>query len=146
MKDLRTRRVFSPVPSAVDKQGIKGSDKEENHGILCDSQNFPSTKLADSLDVKEDVGYSCKEQIMEDDINISNGEILNEECMKGTPPDAEMLSYGFAENEGRNSKETGQASQELSIGRVLKRGSEKKDIDSNSATKVVSGPLKSSFT
>ena len=142
IKDLRTRRVFSPAPRAFDKQGMKGSDKEKNIGILCDSQNFPST--ADSLSVKEDAEYSCKEQITEDDINISNGEILNVKCMKGTP-DAEMLSYRFAENGGSYSKETGQTSQDPSIGNVLKRGSEK-DISNNAATKFVSDPLKSSFT
>ncbi|KAJ6729138.1 hypothetical protein OIU85_020099 [Salix viminalis] len=138
IKDLRTRRVFSPAPRAVDKQGMKGSDKEKNIGILCDSQNFPST--TDSLAVKEDAEYSCKEQITEEGINISNGEILNVKCMKGTPPDAEMFSYRFAENGGSYSKETGQASQDPSIGSVLKRGSEKKDIGNNAATKFVHRP------
>ncbi|KAJ6338846.1 hypothetical protein OIU76_008331 [Salix suchowensis] len=138
IKDLRTRRVFSPAPRAVDKQGMKGSDKEKNIGILCDSQIFPST--TDSLAVKEDAVYSCKEQITEDDTNISNGEILNVKCMKGTPPDAEILSYRCAENGGSNSKETGQASQDPSIGSVLKRGSEKKEIGNNAATKFVHRP------
>ncbi|KAJ6403856.1 hypothetical protein OIU84_012119 [Salix udensis] len=101
-------------------------------------RNFPST--SDSLAVKEDAEYSCKEQITEDDTNISNGEILNVKCRKGTPPDAEMLSYRFAENGGSYSKETGQASQDPSIGSVLKTGTEKKDIGNNAATKFVHRP------
>ncbi|KAJ6403853.1 hypothetical protein OIU84_012116 [Salix udensis] len=129
-----TARGFSlQLQELLTNKARRGSDKEKNIGILCDSQNFPST--SDSLAVKEDAEYSCKEQITEDDINISNGEILNVKCTKGTPPDAEMLSYRFAENGGSYSKETGQASQDPSIGSVLKRGSEKKDIGNNAATK-----------
>ncbi|CAK7326715.1 unnamed protein product [Dovyalis caffra] len=81
---------------------------------------------------------------MEDDINIlngiareGNGEILNEECVKGTPPDAEIFNYRLPENGGSKVelllKETGLASQELSFESAPKREFEK-EIGNNPAT------------